>query len=321
MQRAIIVGSEGQDGRILYDRLRQEDYALLGVGRGTIRSTEASAPDQLDVLDREAVRSLVAEMRPDEVYYLAAHHRSSEQRTGDGNLEEFEASFRIHVTGLLNFLEALREHRRTSPPRLVYAASCRIFGDSRPGSLDESSPFQPESVYGITKMAGLLCCRFYRNQHGLHASTCILFNHESPLRRPEFVSQRIIRGVLAIRRNPETRLVLGDLTATIDWGYAPDHVDAMVRIVRLPEPGEFVVATGEAHTVQEFARIAFELAGLDWRAHVEENPSLVARRGVRLVGDAGKLRLATGWKPSVPFEEMIRLMWHAARTGESDRER
>lgn len=223
----------------------------------------------------------------------------------------FEKSHAVHVLGLLNFLDAIRE--AAPQARLFYAASSLVFGDAASERQDERTPVNPRCIYGITKASGLHCCRFYRETHGVFASGGILFNHESAYRQEKFVSQKIIRAVLEIAAGRREKLVLGDLSARIDWGYAPDFTDAMTRILSLDRAEDFVIATGEAHSVGEFVEIAFRLAGLDWKSHVEETPSVLQRRRPVLIGDASKLRNATGWKPSVTFPEMVCLLLEAQR--------
>jgi len=303
MKRAIIVGADGQDGRILFDRLRNEGCAVLGIARTSVRSTEPSAPVSIDITNRDRVQATVAEWQPDEVYYLAAFHHSSQDSVGGDTGALFEKSHAVHVRGLLNFLDAIKEAR--SATRLFYAASSLVFGKAGADVQDERTPMNPNCIYGITKASGIHCCRFYRTACGIHASTGILYNHESAYRKENFVSQKIIRGAREIAAGKRDRLTLGDLSAKIDWGYAPDFVDAMVRILSLPEPDDFIVATGQAHTVLEFVEIAFGRLGLDWKAHVVEDRSLLQRKRSVLIGDASKLRAATGWKPSVTFEGIV----------------
>ena len=161
--------------------------------------------------------------------------------------------------------------------RLFYAASSHVFGTCTVDRKNENSPLRPNSAYAISKTAGLRCCQLFRQQEGIFAATGILFNHESSLRKPSFVSQKIVRGALRARRDRTFRLTLGDIDARVDWGYAPDYVDAMFRILQLPEPGDFVVASGELHSVGEFAEIAFEEVGLDWRDHVETDAQLLKK--------------------------------------------
>jgi GDPmannose 4,6-dehydratase len=210
-----------------------------------------------------------------------------------------------HVDGLVNVLEAMR--LEAPKCRLFYAASSHCFG-SQPAApvQDESTPLNPDNVYGVSKTAGVHACRLYRNDHGVFASAGILFNHESPYRRAEFVTSKIVRAAIDISRGKRDLLVLGDLSARTDWGWAPDYVDAMTRILALDQPDDFVIATGEPHTVGEFAQLAFAAVGLDWREHVEENPGIITKRKLGLVGNPAKLNAATGWSPTVTFEEMIR---------------
>jgi GDPmannose 4,6-dehydratase len=303
MKKVIIVGADGQDGRILYERLHRDGCAVLGIARNSVRTTEAKATRRVDITDRGEVRTLLAEWQPAEVHYLAAYHHSSQDPTGDNTADLFTKSHATHVLGLLHFLEGIKEVARTT--RLFYAASSLVFGQATSAMQDEQTALNPRCIYGITKTSGLHCCRFYRETHGVFASSGILYNHESVYRPARFVSQKIVRGAREIAAGQRDQLILGDLSAAVDWGYAPDFVDAMVKILALPEPGDFIVATGEAHTVREFVEIAFGRLGLDWKRHVQEDASVLHRaRGTR-IGNASKLRAATGWRPSVTFQQMV----------------
>jgi len=312
MKRIIIVGSGGQDGQLLWDRLRGDGDFVVGLDLGTVQATEPVAIGPVDILSAAEVAAAVEAVRPDEIYYLAAYHHSSESRPA-GDLEVFEKSFAVNVRGLLNFLEAMRLGAPAA--RLVYAASSLVFGRTAARPQDENTPMAPACPYGISKAAGVQCCRFYRRTHGLPASSAILYNHESPLRAPQFVSQRIVRGAVAIKRGEQEKLVLGDLAAATDWGWAPDYIDAMVRIARHTEADDFVVASGRAHTVREFAEAALAAAGLRGRDLVAEDPSLVRRERRVLVGDSSKLARLTGWRPTVTFEQMIGLLVQAEEQG------
>ena len=292
---ALIVGAHGQDGRLLGEQLERAARRVVRLGRNDI-----------DLLDPAAVAALLKTHQPEEVYYLAAHHHSSQDPLGGDEALLFRASFDVHVVGLLNFLDGMRLHAPRT--RIFYAASSHVFGESESALQNEQTPLVPAGVYGITKTAGMHCCRYYREAHGLFAATGILYNHESAYRRPNFVSQRIIQGVRAIGAGRADSLVLGDLSARVDWGYAPDYVDAMRRILALPEADDFVVATGESHSVREFVEIAFEAAGLDWRSHVAEDSGRITRQIRGLTGDASKLRAFTGWQPSVTFRQMVKLL-------------
>jgi GDPmannose 4,6-dehydratase len=172
----------------------------------------------------------------------------------------------------------------------------------------EQTPFVPDNIYGITKVAGMQACRHYREHHGQFASTGILYNHESLYRQDKFLSKKIILAALAIRKGQQQVLTLGDLSAEADWGYAPDYVEAMVKILDLPQAGNYIVATGQMHTVREFVEIVFDQMGLDVAKHVVENPSLVRPRKARLAGSSKLLEQAIGWKPTLSFEEMVRTL-------------
>lgn len=311
MSRALIVGSEGQDGRILFDRLTADGWAVIGIGRQSVRGADSVAIEKVDVTSREQVADLLAQLEPDEIYYLPAVHQASQDPLATDDAALFERSFDVHVAGLIHFLNELAE--RQIKASLFYSASSLVFGDVSGGVQDEQTPLRPRCIYGITKTAGVHACRYYRATHRVRASAGFLYNHESPLRGPAFVSQKIIRAATAIARGSEQPLVLGNLAARIDWGYAPDFVDAMIRIVRHPVPDDYIVATGETHTVEEFVEIVFARIGIDWRKHVVEDRSLLTRPSVTRTGNAARLREHTGWRPTVTFREMTELLVDSAQ--------
>jgi GDPmannose 4,6-dehydratase len=290
----VIIGAHGQDGRLLSEQLEAEGHPVVKIGRGDISLT-----------NQTEVGTLVSRLQPREVYYLAAHHHSAEDTFDSNEAILFQSSFEVHVTGLVNFLEAIRT--RSPQTRLFYAASSHIFGQGGAGAQNEQTPFQPHCIYGITKASGVQCCRYYRQKHSVFASAGILYNHESCLRAPQFVSQKIIQSALAIAAGNQHKLVLGDLSARIDWGYAPDYVKAMRNILELSEPDDFIIATGESHSVREFVEIAFEAAGLNPDNHVVESPDLITKSPRSLIGDASKLR-STGWERTVSFRQMVLIL-------------
>jgi GDPmannose 4,6-dehydratase len=314
MKRVVILGSGGQDGRILFER-RAKDCAVLGLDLQSVthhRLAEVAPKQPVNLQDSAAVSLLLERVVPDEVYYLAAHHHSAEERPDDA--AELRACFDVHVTGLIHVLEGLRAHAPNS--RLFYAGSSQMFGRPASAPQDEMTPFAPRNPYAITKVAAAYTCALYRERHGLHVSVGVLYNHESPLRGPRFVTTRIVRGAWEAKRNPRYKLVLGSLSAMVDWGYAPDYIDAMERIVSEAAPDDYVIASGEPHTVRDFVEIAFHHVGLDWRQHVAEDPLLVgpgAGTHAPLVGNATKLRQRTGWRPTVGFEDLVRTLVDAAR--------
>jgi GDPmannose 4,6-dehydratase len=306
MRSALIIGAGGQDGRLLASLLLGRGYTVRGWTR---TEPSATAPCECVVIDISEPVAVGAELRrfpPDEIYYLAAFHHSTEDTVEESAAELLRRSFDVHVLGLVNVLQGMEECCPRA--RLFYAASSHVFGTPSGEWQNEKTPMLPTSAYGISKAAGIQCCQFYRREKGVFAATGILFNHESPLRKASFLSQKIVRGALQARHNPAYRLVLGDLEAKIDCGYAPDYVDAMFRILQLPAADDFIIASGEMHTVREFAEIAFAKVGLDWRGYVGTNASLLKKTSQSLCGNAGKLRAATGWSPTVSFEEMVRTL-------------
>lgn len=309
MKTALVVGSEGQDGRLLRALLERRRDRVLGVHRTGVSSSGLEWSEAVDITRFEAVQAVVRALRPDEIYHLAAiHHSSQEAHVED--LGSFRRLYEVNFFSLLNFLEAARLHSPSS--RIFYAASSHVFGRPDTEVQDETTPLRPESSYAMTKADGLHACRLYRESHRLFASTGILYTHESRYRDEKFLSMKIVRGALRIKAGAERELVLGRLDARVDWGFAPDYVEAMPLILAAPEAGEFVIASGTAHSVQDFVRIAFAAVGLDWRRYVRENPSLMTRDTPLRIGNPGKLKAATGWSPKTGFESMIRELVRSA---------
>ncbi len=310
MRNALIIGAGGQDGRLLARLLLDRGYAVRGWIPGGPMASVPCECASVDILEPGLVETDLRKSPPDEIYYLAAFHHATEDVIALSAAELLRRSFDVHVVGLLNALQAMEEC--CPQTRLFYAASSHVFGTPDSEWQNEGTPLAPNSAYGISKAAGLQCCRLYREEKGIFAATGILFNHESSLRKPSFLSQKIVRSVWRARRDPAFKLVLGDLDARVDWGYAPDYVDAMFRILQLPEGSDFVVASGELHSVAEFAQAAFAVLGLDWRRHVETDARLLKKISHPLRGDSRKLRRATGWTPTTDFVEMVERLVHEA---------
>jgi len=308
LPKAIVIGCNGQDGSLLCTLLHQKDYSVYGIDHARSDRTQSFVRfSVLDVCDPLRLHDFIAEVSPDEIYYLAAYHHSAEQKKPPR--EVVGLSLEVNTQGLNNVLAVIAD-MPTSKPRAFYAASSRVFGDP-PGEMqDETTPLAPLCAYGISKAAGIHLCRYYRREHQVYVSAGILYNHESPLRSQHFVTRKIVRAAVRIRSGLERELVLGDLAARVDWGWAPDYVEAMHAILRLGCPDDFVLATGILHSVQEFVEIAFSAVGLNWREHVvERHGVLEGRLAARpLCGNSEKLRRATGWRPRVSFEEMVRTM-------------
>lgn len=311
MRRAIIIGATGQDGTLLYRLLNGKKYQIFGIGRTRIVTNNETWKDErsVDIGNFQEVSALVRKIRPDEIYHLAAVHQSSEDPITDPVML-FSQSFSVNVASLFNFLETIRQF--SPETRLFYAASSHIFGRPDTEPQDENTRIYPLNIYAVTKVSGLNLCQMYRTVHQVFVSVGILYNHESPLRGGQFVSQKIARGAVRCKKDPSCRLVLGDLKGEVDWGYAPDYVDAMHKIMNLPEADDFVIATGEKHTVEDFVRIAFDTLGLDWREFVTERKRIITRPAVALVGNPAKLARKTGWQRSVTFSDMVKKLVESA---------
>ena len=301
---AIVVGHRGQDGRLLCDLLLRREYSVVGIGRDVVEAFPSPVfGGACSLHDSHAVEDLVDRVRPSEIYYLAAHHRSSEACC-PAPADDWRSSYAVNAAGVLHFLEAIR--KRADSCRFFYASSSLIYGEEPLETPQtERTPPSPSDPYGATKLLGGAMCRHYRKQHGVFASVGILYNHESELRRSDFLSKKVALAALAARRGESATLTVGNLDAAVDWGYAPDFVDAFTRILALSEPDDFVVATGTLHTVRDFADAAFRHVGLDWRDYVHQDASVLSRSMTARLGDPSKLRALTGWQPTLPFERMV----------------
>jgi GDPmannose 4,6-dehydratase len=292
--RAIVTGAAGQDGSYLTELLSSRGYEVRRIDRGDV-----------DLLDTVSVVALLRDVEPGEVYNLAAP--SFVPASWD---EPVEVA-RFAAVGLTVLLEAVRE---VNPAiRLFHASSAEVYGVPAETPQTEATAIRPISPYGAAKAHGNFIVAAYRRRYGLHASCGILFNHESPRRSTDFLPSKVAHGVAAIAAGRQSVLVLGDLDVQRDWGYAPDYVEAMRLMLQQDEPDDYVVSTGELHTVQDLAELAFAHAGLDWRAHVRVDESLKRGQGYQLVGDASKARERLGWRPSLTFEELVALLVDAAR--------
>lgn len=317
MKRALIVGSRGQDGRLLGELLVSRGYAVWGLSRQALDLPDgADAPPPLagwvtnpSVLleDAAATAALVKSVRPDEIYYLAAFHHSSQQAASADARAIWAASMAVNATGPVNFLEAMRVSAPSA--RFFYAGSCLAYGRADVTLQNEDTCFRPACAYGISKAAGTHAVRLYREKHELFAVTGILYNHESHLRAPHFLSRKIVRAAWRIARGFESELVLADLSARADWGYAPDFVDAFRLTLAAKTPLDYVIATGATHAALDWVERAFALAGLDWREHVREDASLAVRSRPPLAGDIARIRRECGWSPATSFTRMVELMY------------
>ena len=309
MPRALLTGVGGQDGSLLAEHLLERGYDIVGSVRTLDRDYENldAIRDRLELVeleltDLEAVAEGLARLKPREVYNLAS--TSLVPRSWEHPLETAEAGIR----GITVLLEAVRTVDPTI--RLFQASSSEIFGESRELPQTESTPVLPVSPYGAVKAYGHFLVGAYRRRYGIYACSGILFNHESARRPKAFVTRKVSSAAAAISLGLERNVRLGSLDARRDWGYAGDTVHAMWLMLQAAEPDDYIVATGETHTVSELVTLAFEHVGLDWHEHVLIDESLT-RGGSEIwvqVGDATKARTRLGWKPAVGFADLIRSM-------------
>lgn len=305
-RRALVTGASGQDGHYLTRVLVARRREVLGVSR--------RMPDQpvgrhvvLDVADHAGLRALVADFAPDEIYHLAAYHRSSATRTDLSPAVEEELYFHHNTEATRALLRMVLELRPGC--RVFLAGSCHVFGETEELPQTERTPIRPNSLYGITKAGNLWLGRYYRETLGLFCATGILYNHESPLRGPTFVTTRIAEAAARIARGQTEELVLGDLEAQVDWGFAGDYVEAMVAMLETPVADDFIVAGGGLRRVRDFVEIAFGHLGLDWRRHVRQGEGVHRPVATTVYhGDITAIGERLGWRPRLPFEELVRQM-------------
>ncbi len=310
MTQALIIGSQGQDGLLLTEFLARRGLAVAGLSRQGLRLPGGELAPAVDLTDPEAVAALVQRTAPNTVYYLAAVHHASQDVALSDQSVLWASSLAVNAAGPVNVLEALRRHRPQA--RFFYASSCLIFGSSADSPQRETTCFRPECVYGISKTAATQAVALFRERYGLYAVSGILYNHESSLRPERFLSRKVVTAARRISQGSQEELVLADLSAQADWGYAPDFVEAMPAVLEASQPQDYIIATGKLHSVLDWVEEAFALAGLDWRRHVHEDASLGRRRRAPLVGDAARIRDACGWRPTTGFADMVRRMYEAA---------
>ena len=315
MKKAFITGVNGQDGSYLAELLLSKGYDVHGLIRRS-SSFNTQRVEQIyhdphesgvrflmhygDLSDSGSLVNLIRDLEPDEIYHLGA--QSHVKVSFD--VPEYTAD--ATAMGTIRMLEAIRASGVQT--RFYQASSSEMFG-SAPPPQSETTPFHPRSPYGVSKVFAYWATVNYREAYGLFACNGILFNHESIRRGETFVTRKISRAVARINAGLQDKLYLGNLEASRDWGYAPEYVEAMWRMLQQDEPDDLVIATGRTHTVQEFVELAFERVGLDWRRHVEIDPKYFRPAEVSsLCGDPSKARETLGWTARTTFEELVKLM-------------
>ena len=313
MHTALITGVTGQDGSYLAELLLEKGYRVHAVVRRAAMEDPEHRMSRVRHLINEielhsaslesypSLFKVVQKVKPDEFYHLAA------QSFVSYSFEDEFSTLNANINGTHHALSAVKE---VAPEcRFYFAASSEMFGKVREVPQNEETPFHPRSAYGISKCAGFELTRNYREAYGMHATSGILYNHESPRRGFEFVTRKITSQVARIKLGQASELRLGNLEAKRDWGHAKDYVAAMWRMLQQREPDDYVIATGETHSVREFADIAFRCAGLDYRNYVVADPKFFRPAEVDLLlGDATKARSVLGWSVTCPFQELVREM-------------
>jgi GDPmannose 4,6-dehydratase len=306
---ALITGVNGQDGSYLADLLLAKGYRVLGTVRPTSREKLGRIAHierqiellDLDLLDRAAMQRLLEQHRPSEVYNLAARASSAQLHVDPVLTAEYNGIAVVHL------LESIL---RVDPSiRFCQASSSEMFGNADRSPQDEKTPFVPRNPYGAAKLYGHWMTANYRDSHGLFACSAILFNHESPRRGHEFVTRKISRAAAMIRAGRQAQLELGDLEARRDWGFAGDYVQAMWLMLQARVASDYVIATGETHSVRELCEVAFRQVGLDYRKYVVENPGDKRRpESIQLVGDPSRAQQELGWRRTKSFAELVEMM-------------
>ncbi len=319
MPTALITGITGQDGSYLAEHLLSLGYKVYGLVRGQANPkrplVEALLPDvqvvEGDLLDQASLMNVVQQTQPDEIDNLAA--------ISFVPLSWNQAELTAEITGLgvLRMLEALRLVAGVGPSRsgnarsikFYQASSSEMFGKVRESPQNERTPFYPRSPYGVAKVYGHYITVNYRESYGLYACSGILFNHESPRRGVDFVTRKLSLGAARIKLGKQQELLMGNLESKRDWGYAPDYVRAMHAMLQQPEPDDYVIGTGEHHSSREFAELAFKHVGLNYEDYVRPDERFMRPAEVdQLLADASKAREKLGWKPSIDFPELVRIM-------------
>jgi GDPmannose 4,6-dehydratase len=309
MQVAVVTGITGQDGSYLADLLLAKGYKVVGAVRD-VEKASASLPSSIaakvdlvpwDMTDQEGMAALLSRVRPNEVYNYAAYS------SGVGMFHDAIGIGEVNGIAVARILEAIRH---VDPSiRFCQASSSEMFGDVASSPQSERTPFSPRSPYGAAKLYAHSLIRIYRQRYGLFACSAILFNHESPRRGLEFVTRKISREAAKINLGLSRSLSLGNLDARRDWGFAGDYVRAMWLMLQQPHADDFVVATGETHSVREFCDHAFEHLGLSFRDYIREDPAAYRPvEVVQLVGDASKARTVLAWQPQMDFRDLVKMM-------------
>jgi GDPmannose 4,6-dehydratase len=309
MMRALITGITGQDGSYLAEFLLEKGYEVYGL----VRRSSLEKFDRIrlcidkitlvegDLTDQSSLDHVIQAAQPDEIYNLAA------QSFVPASWSQPVLTADVTGLGVLRAMEAIRKHQPKA--KFIQASSSEMYGKVKESPQNEKTQFYPRSPYGVAKVFGHQITVNYRESYGLFACAAISFNHESPRRGMEFVTRKVTHQVARIKHGLASKLQMGNLDAKRDWGFAGDYVRAMWMMLQQPTPEDFVIATGQTHSVRELVEIAFSAVGLDWQEHVEIDPKLIRPAEVdHLCGDANRVREKLGWKSTVDFARLIEMM-------------
>ncbi|MEW6616808.1 MAG: GDP-mannose 4,6-dehydratase [Patescibacteria group bacterium] len=309
MKKALITGISGQDGSYLAEFLLEKGYEVHGI----IQYEENN--DKLwriqHILDQivlhsgkidecESIEKIIFEVNPEEIYHLASQHEVKNTR------ENYKSIFSTNVDSLYYTLSCIKDNKLKT--RLFFASSSRVFVGGIETPQNELTPMYPTSLYGITKTAGVNLVRMFREQEGLFACSGFLFNHESPRRDVEFLTRKISKAVAEIKKGSLQELRLGDLDARRDWGFARDYVGAMWMMLQQEKPEDYIIGTGETHSVRDFLDFAFGFVGLNWKEYIKIDPDFVRPKELELCADINKAKKQLGWVPKVRFKELVEMM-------------
>ena len=288
----LIVGSDGQDGRLMTELLAAKGLQCVGLNRTSC-----------DIRDYNSVFAAIKKSKPNYLFYFAAHHTSATDELSIARNREY---FDTNTIGLLNCLDAIKNV--SVETRLFFTSSSLIFKPHPTERLHERSPLALDDLYTISKHASMKLCDYYREKFGLHTTVGIMFNHESHYRQSKFVSKKIVEYVVSVKQGKLGKLSLGDLGTTVDWGAAEDYMEAAHQLLLNNKTGDYVISSGVGHTLRNFCEVAFSYVGLDYSNYISTDCANVLRVNHTRIGDNSKIRSSIGWAPKISFEELIKNM-------------
>jgi GDPmannose 4,6-dehydratase len=289
LEKALIVGSEGQDGRLMQEILAREGISCININR-----------NNCDIREYSQIFTIISEAKPLYLFYFAAQHTSStEQQITENNRSYFD----INTIGVLNCLDAIKAMNLET--RFFFTSSSLIFKSNENDRIHEQSETELKNLYTISKYASMNLCDHYYENYGLNTTVGIMFNHESRYRKSKFVSMKIVEYVAKLNQRTTEKLILGDLETIVDWGSAEDYMEAAYLLLKNAKVGNFIFSSGSGHTLGEFCEVAFSYRGLNYKDYVSTNQESVSRINHTRIGDNSKLKHAINWKPETSFEKMI----------------